>query len=1127
MEELHSISQHILSFHQIDEAVWKANFPISIYGFLPNQKLFHLAYLNRKRRQGLIYIMATGKEAQEAVSVLEKQGLRVVYFESEPILFYHIDARDNQKQANTLSSLNKVLEGDYDVAVFSCEELLRKYMEPQSFLNRKLSLQRGRSYDRDELVQALISIGYVREYRVEGIGQFALRGSILDIYSPSMEHPCRIEFFDDEVDSIREFDPISQKSIQNREEVDIVPALLHLYTQDMKLPVFKTKNEELLQEIEHLKVESYFEGLYKYADILYAKKASCLLDYFREDDLIILSDSNRVMERLENEAELFATDFKDALERDEALKQFGAMLFSKSFVEQLLQDKRLLLHSYLAKRLIYFKSKALIQAETRESLSFQGRINDFVDEVRYLLKEGYTVLILDDNENSYDNIRRKLLDSEVALESLGEHGKYCPDEPKVYMSRVFLEEGFLFTDSKLAFYTGNDIFRVIKRKRKKTEKKYEGTKIENFIELKPGDYVVHEAYGVGQFIEVKQKEFDGIRKDYIKIAYYGGDSLYVPLEQMDKVQSFVGSGAGDAYRLSKLGSSEWKKSKAKTKRELEEIAEDLVKLYAIRENEKGHAFDPDTPWQREFENEFPYEETEDQLKAIEEVKRDMEKDRVMDRLVCGDVGYGKTEVAIRAIFKACMESKQVVFLVPTTILAQQHYITLKNRFEHYPIKIGLVSRFRSKKEVEETFKGLAKGLIDVVVGTHKILSDKIKYKDLGLIVVDEEQRFGVKQKEAIKKLRTNIDCLTLSATPIPRTLHLSLSGIREMSVLNEPPQERRPIATYVTEAKSGIIADAIERELARGGQVFFVYNRVETIEKIHRLLSELVPDASIAVAHGQMTPAKLENIMIDFLNKEYDVLLSTTIVETGMDISNANTMIVYDADKMGLSQLYQLRGRVGRSSRQGYAYFMYEKDKVLTEIAEKRLKTIKEFTQFGAGFKVAMKDLEIRGAGSLLGEKQSGHIANIGYELYIRMLDEAIRKYKGEEVEEKIETELHFQTNAYIPNHYIEEEMEKIDIYKKIATIESREDYDELFDELIDRFADVPQAVINLMNIAYLRSIASKCHIIKIYERNKMVYFVGRENKIMAKKAFQGKTDDALIGDIVTFLEHFQQAPAM
>ncbi len=1119
MEEVVKHLGRISSFQKISRAIYDRQGSIAVYGFLAEQKFLHALYVARGLKRKVLFLTSGKKETTECRDFLERAGVKSVSVETEEIRFYHIEARDKSNEAENIGALCSILNNDYEIAVISGEELCRKYMPPKMLAESIFSIHLDKEYQREQLCDKLVSIGYTREYKVEGVGQFALRGGILDIFSPSDKNPYRIEFFDDEIDSIRSFDVLSQKSIENKSECVIYPVTMTLYPNEgSKVP--SSDHDDVSMELECLKEKSYFDGMERYVDILYGKQVSSLLDYFREDTVVILSDANRIQEHIENYEEEFLDTFKTALEKGEALKEQGNLLWSKSIIEQSLDERVPILHSYLAKRLIYFKPKLLVQAETRESVSFYGRLNDFANEVKYLLKEGYQVYILDANESSYENIRKKLADNAILVQNMEEDDIVLKKGNFVFMSRMAMDKGFLFTDCKIAFYTGNDIFRSIKRKKRRTDKKqYKGKKIENFIQLQQGDYVVHETYGVGQFIEVEQREFDGIRKDYIKIGYYGGDSLYVPLEQMDKVQSFIGNGAVQAYHLSKLGSSEWKKSKARTKKEVEEIAQDLVELYAVREKEQGYSFQKDTVWQREFEQEFVFEETEDQLKAIEEVKQDMESVKVMDRLLCGDVGYGKTEVAIRAIFKACMDGKQVVFLVPTTILAQQHYINIKERFEHYPIKVHLVSRFRSTKEVNDTFKGIEKGTVDVVIGTHKILSDKIKYQNLGLIVVDEEQRFGVKQKEALKKLRTNVDCLMLSATPIPRTLHLSLSGIRDMSILNEPPEERRPVITYVTEAKSSIIADAIEREVSRGGQVFFVYNRVETIDKIHAMLRELLPDVEIAVAHGQMTPRRLEGIMVDFLNKEFDVLLCTTIIETGMDISNANTMIVYDADKMGLSQLYQLRGRVGRSARQAYTYFMYEKDKVLTEIAEKRLKTVKEFTEFGSGFKVAMKDLEIRGAGSLLGEKQSGHIANVGYELYVKMLDEAIKKYKGELPVQEIETEIQIPFNGYIPQYYIEDEMEKIDVYKKISGIESKQDYEDMMDELSDRFSEIPQAVMMLLHVAYLRALGKKGRVTKIYEKNKVVYFVGTDNKVITKKVFVEQDGNKLVKNIIRFLE--------
>ena len=619
----------------------------------------------------------------------------------------------------------------------------------------------------------------------------------------------------------------------------------------------------------------------------------------------------------------------------------------------------------------------------------------------------------------------------------------------------------------------------IKKTESKLNKSKKGKKIESFMDLNIGDYVVHENSGIGRYTGIEQIAVNSIKKDYMKIVYQGGDNLYVPIDQMDKVQKYIGADV-EKIKLNKLGTNEWTRAKAKVKKEIEDMTEELIELYAKREKIKGYKFSKDTPWQAEFESLFPHQETDDQLKAIEDTKKDMESDQVMDRLVCGDVGYGKTEVAIRAVFKACMDQKQVALLVPTTILAQQHYNTFRERFENYPIRVEVLSRFKTPKQQKQIIEDTKKGLVDVLIGTHRIVSKDINLPNLGLVVIDEEQRFGVKHKEALKKIKSTVDVLTLSATPIPRTLHMSLSGIRDMSVIEEPPQERHPVITYVTESKESVIQDEIERELGRGGQVFFVYNRVERIDEMASMIQRLVPDARVAVAHGRMTSKALENIILGFLNKEYNVLVCTTIIETGMDISNANTMIVYDADKMGLAQLYQLRGRVGRSSRQGYAYLMYEKDKVLSEIAEKRLKAIREFTEFGSGFKIAMRDLEIRGAGNILGSQQHGHMAVIGYELYVKMLNEAIKKVKGEPIVEELDVEIDLNVNAYIPDNYISDELTKIEMYKKIASIESKEDMEEVSDELVDRFSDTPKSVQTLLRIAYIKTLCKKLKIEKV-----------------------------------------------
>ncbi|RDC50373.1 transcription-repair coupling factor, partial [Acinetobacter sp. RIT592] len=750
-----------------------------------------------------------------------------------------------------------------------------------------------------------------------------------------------------------------------------------------------------------------------------------------------------------------------------------------SDLEYLVEEKKLILNMLLTKAVKEFNIGSIVNFESREIPTFNGKIDILAEELNRLKYNGHKILLA---TNTYD--RAKKLNKELlnlGTESILSRKRDIDIQSSQIVIVVGnITSGFQYKSIKFDVITDKEMIGSNKRaKTVKTKKSNKGQKIESFLDLNVGDYVVHENSGVGRYVGIDQLSVNGVKKDYMRVVYQGGDNLYVPIDQMDKIQKFIGSDT-EKIKLNKLGSNEWSKAKAKVKKEIEDMTKDLVELYARREKIKGYKFSKDTLWQGEFETLFPYQETDDQIKAIEETKKDMESNKVMDRLICGDVGYGKTEVAIRAIFKACMDQKQVAVLVPTTILAQQHYNTFRARFENYPIRVEVLSRFKTPKEQKQIIEDARKGLVDVIIGTHRIISKDIDLPNLGLVVIDEEQRFGVKHKESLKKIKSTVDVLTLSATPIPRTLHMSLSGIRDMSVIEEPPQERYPVITYVVEGKESIIQDEIEREIARDGQVFFVYNRVERIDEMASMIQKLVPDAKIAVAHGRMTGKELENIILGFLNKEYNVLVCTTIIETGMDISNANTMIVYDADKMGLAQLYQLRGRVGRSNRQGYAYFMYEKDKVLSEIAEKRLKAIKEFTEFGSGFKIAMRDLEIRGAGNILGPQQHGHMAVIGYDLYVKMLNDAIRKVKGEIVEEEIDVEIDLPVNAYIPDSYIEDEIIKIEMYKKIASIENEEDLNDIKDELEDRFSDIPKSVNALMSIAYMKTLCKKLGIEKV-----------------------------------------------
>jgi len=699
--------------------------------------------------------------------------------------------------------------------------------------------------------------------------------------------------------------------------------------------------------------------------------------------------------------------------------------------------------------------------------------------------KGYKVAIILSSSDGCIKLHNLLNDYECST-VLSKDTNIVAESGQVVIVTGELKKGFEFYDNNILVLTENEIFGSFRKKTHKT-KKQKGSKIDLFTDLKVGDYVVHEHHGIGQYIGIEKIDVQNIKKDYLCIKYKGEDKLYVPVDQMSLIQKYIGSDS-EKPKLNKMGSADWGKIKERSKAAIENMAGELVKLYAQRKVIKGYAFSPDTEWQKEFEYKFPFQETDDQLKCIKEIKKDMEKPLSMERLLCGDVGFGKTEVAMRAAFKAVMESKQVAILVPTTILAQQHFTNIVDRFRGYPIKIEMLSRFRTQQQQLKIINDVNKGLVDIVVGTHKLLSKDLKFKDLGLLIIDEEQRFGVKHKELVKQLKTNIDVLTLSATPIPRTLHMSMIGIRDMSIISEPPSDRLPIQTYVIEHNDGIIKDAMEKELYRGGQVYYVHNKVIDIDSTASKLQKLLPEARIAVAHGQMGERHLENIMIDFVKKEYDILVCTTIIETGMDIPNVNTLIIDNADHLGLSQLYQLRGRIGRSNKVSFAYLTYEKDKMLSEVADKRLKAIKEFTEFGSGFKIAMRDLEIRGCGNILGAEQHGHMLAIGYDLYVKFLDRAVKELQGNiAVEEDFETSVDLSVDGYIPSTYIENEEQKIEIYKKIAATTCKEDIFDITEEIIDRFGNPPKEVDNLLKISYIKSLCKILHVKSITQTGNII----------------------------------------
>lgn len=1081
--------------------------PISTYG-ISEEALGHFSYALsvHSKRQTLIIThneINGQKMVEELTNVSQKP---VEHFPTKDLQFYDLDALSSERETQRLNVLSRLNRGEDIIVVASIDGIINRILSPDDFSSMVQTIEYGKNIDLDDVISKFIQGGYERVPMVEGRGQFSLRGGILDFFPPDSQNPYRVELFDTEVDSIRIFEIGSQRSLDNIDMVDIPPAQEILIKDDHRQGIIDGISKDLKKAKKHI---DKYEKFHKYMDLLeekgrisnldilipYIPKAHLanLIDYFHEDSLIVLDEPRRIEERYKNISEDFNVKLTDLLEAFEALASHKNMTYEYKDLIPSINKRLALLNTALIKGDSYFKPKSINNFLTKSVPSYQSKMELLKDDIEHYQYKGYKIIIFAGNEERGYRILKTLNDFDIDAQYLDNRDLEIKSS-QIYVLPNSIKDGFEYPSIKLLAISDKDIFGAGKNKSPKKRKRKKSSTI-NLSDLNIGDYVVHENYGIGKYEGVEKLDIQGINKDYIKIQYRGLDKLYLPIDQMSMIQKYIGSDSGKP-KINKLSGSEWSKTKAKARKAVEDMAEDLLDLYAKREKLKGYSFSEDTPWQKEFEDLFPYEETDGQLQAIEEIKADMEKPRPMDRLLCGDVGYGKTEVALRAAFKAIMEGKQVAFLVPTTILAQQHYNTIVDRFSNFPVNINMLSRFRSPKQQKEIIDGVNKGMVDIVVGTHKLLSKDIKFKDLGLLIIDEEQRFGVKHKEKLKMLKESVDVLTLTATPIPRTLHMSLVGIRDMSVIEDPPEERYPIQTYVMEYNEQMIRDAILKEMARGGQVYLVYNRVETIDRFAHRMQQLVPKARFSVGHGQMAERQLENVMVDFIEGESDCLVCTTIIETGLDIPNVNTMIIYNADKMGLSQLYQLRGRVGRTNRIAYGYFTYEKGKVLTEVAEKRLRALKEFTDFGSGFKIAMRDLEIRGSGNLLGVEQHGNIESVGYDLYVKFLNEALRKLKGEVIKDKADTTVELKIDGFIPESYIQNEDQKIEIYKKISVISQEKEYDELIDELIDRFGDLPQAVINLMDVSYIRSMASENNIQNIIggDTNISIEFVDNFN---------------------------------
>lgn len=1108
-----------MKFKSITEKISEKTFPINIYGISESGKSYIINGIFEENDNSMVVVTHSDVDAKNLYEDLSFYTTDVFYFPVREVVFYNVDAISGDLRWARLKVIKEILQNERKkIIVTSIDALTSLYTPKEYYLRYSMIIKTGDDIDLKEISKSLLQCGYERVEVVEGKGEFSFRGGILDVFPPTSAYPYRVELFGDEVDSIRTFNTESQRSIEKVEEFSIFPSKEVIVDDECRSRAVQNINEELKKVIANVSKENkesvekikgivgkniellnntyYFETIDSYLPFFYEKLDS-FFDYLQGYTFVV-DDFKRSSGKMENIYYEFNENYMSFLQRGDILPSQNSLLLNKGELESKLENSSLItLSSFLNKSDGLFNTVDIGFEEVTLN-KYNGQLNMLIEDIQERKEKKYKTVILAGTRPRGERLVKTLMEKGIFSTYKDSIDKIEAGEVVITFGNLL--RGFDYPELELSIISDKDIFGETRRKRSgKAVRKKGVAKITSFAELKPGDYVVHANHGIGVYKGIKQMAAGGTTRDYLDIVYDKGDKLYVPVDQLDLVQKYIGS-EGNSPKINKLGGAEWQKAKAKARKSINEIAQDLVKLYAARATLKGHSFGKDTEWQRQFEDEFPYEETPDQLASLEEIKRDMESDKPMDRLLCGDVGYGKTEVAIRAAFKAVMDGKQVAFLVPTTILADQHYNNFIKRFSDFPIKIDMISRFRTPKQQKATLQALKEGNVDILIGTHRLVSKDIVFKDLGLLIVDEEQRFGVAQKEKIKGMKKNVDVLTLSATPIPRTLHMSLTGVRDISVIETPPEDRYPIQTYVVEQNDQLIRDAILREIGRGGQVYFVYNRVESIDSMANYIRDLVPECKVGIMHGQMTEKELETEMIAFMNKEYDVLVCTTIIETGIDISNVNTMIVHNADKMGLSQLYQLRGRVGRANRIAYAYFIYTKDKILTEVAEKRLKALKDFTELGSGFKIAMRDLEIRGAGNMMGSSQHGHMASIGYDLYCRMLEDTIKLIKGEIENEPIETSVDIKVDAFIPSSYITDEIQKIEVYKKIAAIENINDFMEIKSELEDRYSSIPDSVYNLMDIAYIKSICKGLYIEDIKETAKELRF----KFVKGYKGFEG-----------------------
>lgn len=1098
MKAMLSPLKELDAFLQAEKVLKKEKQSVHVTGCVDSQK-WNFAFGLCDSYKNRIIVTYSDSRVREIYEDFRMYDKNVRMYPAKDVIFYQADVHGNKLVKDRLMCVKRALMGLPCTFITTFGGLMNVTADIETIRQNILSVSVGATISENEITKKLLSLGYEKTHQVETNGQFAVRGGIVDVFDLTEENPYRIELWGDEITSIRSFDVESQRSVDRLENIRIFPASelplsennllagLDLMKKDAKKLITSFREKTMPEEAHRLELlmESVTEEILQFpwtfnADSYihyFAKDKTSLCDYF-EDCVIILDEPARIKEHADAVELEFKESMKMRLEKGYILPGQSDVLLTKDEVIGKIKEHRVLLLSTMDGRMSLMKPDLKVSVNAKSIPSYNNDFAGLIKDLNTYKKKKYRIIILSGSRTRAKRLSFDLNDNDViAFYTEDTFRELAPGEIMTSYGRV--TRGFEYPDIKLVVVSETDIFGGEKKK-KKVKKKYEGSKVLDFNELHFGDYVVHERHGIGIYRGIEKVESEGVIKDYMKIEYKDGGALYIPATSADVIMKYSSSDARKP-KINKLGSVEWSKTTSKVKSAVAEVATELVNLYAKRQFSSGYQYSIDTPWQREFEEMFPYEETSDQLDAIEATKKDMESRKIMDRLICGDVGFGKTEVAIRAAFKAVQDSKQVVFLVPTTILAQQHYSTFTQRMKDFPVRVELLSRFVSKANQAKTIKDLKDGSVDIVIGTHRLLSKEIQYKDLGLLIIDEEQRFGVSHKEKIKSIKENVDVLTLTATPIPRTLHMSLSGIRDMSLLEEAPNDRLPIQTYVMEYNEEMVREAITRELSRKGQVYYVYNRVNNIADIASNLQNIVPEANVAYAHGQMKESELEEVMYDFIKGDIDVLVATTIIETGIDIPNVNTMIIHDSEDMGLSQLYQLRGRVGRSQRTAYAFLMYRRDKMLKEVAEKRLQTIRDFTDLGSGFKIAMRDMEIRGAGNVLGMSQSGHMSTVGYDLYCKMLNKAVRKQKGLEVEEQeVDCTIDLDVDAFIPSDYISNELMKLDTYKKIASLENEAEKADMQDELKDRYGKVPDSVENLLSIATMRMKAKKIGISEV-----------------------------------------------